>query len=108
MATCAVCQLAIAPGTAERYAIGSCQGTMCVQCSRSMETAIAGWMRKRMGDVEIERQQQEKIERARQEKAAAAVLAKEIAHQRLANLVAEGLPIATRSEVARARRRSAA
>jgi hypothetical protein len=106
---CAVCQRNIPAGTGGKpYRIGSVHGHLCSVCARSMEASITAWIHKRMSDVENERQQEEKIERRRQEKAAAALLTKEIAHQRLANLVAEGLPIATRSEMARARRRSAA
>jgi len=108
MKTCAVCSAALDPSTSEPYRIGSCQGSMCLACSRSMETAICAWMRKRLREVESERAEQAKAERARQEKAAASLLAKEIAHTRLAQLANEALPIATRGEMARYRRLGAA
>jgi 23S rRNA pseudoU1915 N3-methylase RlmH len=93
--TCAVCNMGLVSGDCVPYAIGGMRGRLCARCGESFAAMVTKWMPMQMEVVHQERERAIKDARAKQEKEAAEILAKEVAHSRLAALAAEGTPFAT-------------
>lgn len=98
---CAICGQGVVPHECGAYSIGGIRGRLCAECNSGMQDAVTAFVAGRMEQLQAQRAQAAKDARAKQEHDAAAVLAKEVAHSRLAAIAAEQFPRATRGEMAR-------